>query len=41
MAPAVLYQRYQKLPDFLALAKQYDPQQKFGNAYLDLNLYNA
>ncbi len=41
MAPAVLQSRYKKLPDFLALVKQYDPQRKFSNAFLTLNLYDA
>ncbi|MEN2281009.1 D-arabinono-1,4-lactone oxidase [Algoriphagus sp. SE2] len=37
--PATLHQRYTKFPEFLALAKQYDPSGKFRNAYLDLNIY--
>ena len=39
MAPATLRARYDKLPDFLQLARQYDPEGKFRNAYLDLNIY--
>lgn len=31
--------RYEKLTDFVALAKQYDPEGKFRNKYLDLNIY--
>ena len=38
--PAVLHQRYEKFPDFLALAKKYDPDGKFRNHYLDLNIYS-
>jgi len=37
--PATLHQRYEKFSDFLALAKKYDPNGKFRNAYLDLNIY--
>ena len=37
--PEVLHQRYEKYNDFLALAKAYDPEGKFRNAYLDLNIY--
>ena len=39
LAPKVLHDRYEKLPDFLQLLKKYDPQGKFRNAYLDLNIY--
>ena len=41
MAPAVVQSRYEKIPDFLALVNHYDPQRKFNNAFLNLNLYNA
>lgn len=37
--PGILQARYEKFPDFLALAKKYDPEGKFRNAYLDLNIY--
>ena len=37
--PKILHQRYEKFPDFLAMAKKYDPDGKFRNAYLDLNIY--
>lgn len=33
--------RYEKFNDFLALAKKYDPDGKFSNAYLERNLYAA
>jgi xylitol oxidase len=39
IAPSVLKSRYEKLPDFLELIKTYDPETKFQNAYLDLNIY--
>jgi xylitol oxidase len=38
--PTVLHERYEKFPDFLALAKKYDPDGKFRNHYLDLNIYS-
>ena len=38
--PAVLHERYEKFSDFLALAKKYDPDGKFRNHYLDLNIYS-
>jgi xylitol oxidase len=39
MAPSVLRSRYERLPDFLALARKYDPQGKFRNPFLDHNVY--
>ena len=39
MAPSVIQSRYEKFSDFLQLIKKYDPQGKFRNAYLDLNIY--
>jgi xylitol oxidase len=39
MSPSVLRSRYERLPDFLALARKYDPQGKFRNAFLDRNVY--
>ena len=39
MTPSVLHEHYEKLSDFLQLIKNYDPQGKFRNAYLDLNIY--
>ena len=32
---ATIADRYERLPDFLALAQRLDPQQKFGNAWLE------
>jgi alditol oxidase len=39
MQPAVLRTRYQRLPDFLALAGRFDPTGKLRNAYLDRLLF--
>ena len=39
--PKLLASRYEKLPDFLALAKEYDPNGKFKNDYLNLNIYKS
>jgi len=39
MAPSVLRSRYERLPDFLALARKYDPHGKFRNEFLDRNVY--
>lgn len=41
MDPSVLRSCYEKYPDFLALLKKYDPQGKFRNPYLDLNIYGS
>lgn len=41
IAPEVLHERYPKYGDFLKLVKQYDPEGKFRNAYLDLNIYGS
>lgn len=37
--PAVLKERYDMLPEFLQLARMYDPHGNFRNKYLDLNVY--
>jgi xylitol oxidase len=39
MPPARLESLYEKLPDFLELAKHYDPHGKFRNEYLQTELY--
>jgi alditol oxidase len=39
--PSILHSRYEKLPDFMQLIKNYDPQGKLRNAYLDLNIYQS
>ena len=41
LAPKELQARYEKLPDFLALAKQFDPQGKFRNEFLNKNVFAA
>lgn len=40
IAPPTLHTRYQKLPDFLQLCKQYDPQGKFRNAFLNNTIFS-
>jgi xylitol oxidase len=41
MKPGMIHERYEKFPDFLKLVKQYDPEGKFRNHYLDLNIYSS
>jgi alditol oxidase len=41
MAPDRLRSSYAKLPDFLELAKKYDPKGKFRNDFLDTNVYGS
>ncbi|WP_298736054.1 D-arabinono-1,4-lactone oxidase [uncultured Chitinophaga sp.] len=41
IAPATLQQRYEKLPAFRQLIKEYDPQGKLRNAFLDTNIYGS
>jgi xylitol oxidase len=41
MAPADLRSRYDRLPDFLELAKKYDPQGKFRNEFLKRNVFGG
>jgi|ERR1044072_228532 xylitol oxidase len=41
IAPATLQQRYEKLSDFRQLIKEYDPQRKLRNAFLDTNIYGS
>ena len=41
MTPARLDSLYEKLPEFLALARKYDPQGKFRNDFLNTNLFGA
>jgi xylitol oxidase len=40
MAPATLQSRYEKLEDFKTLARHYDPNGKFRNAFLKNELYS-
>lgn len=37
----ILHERYERMEDFLALVKEFDPNNKFENAYLDLNIMPA
>ncbi len=39
--PAQLQSRYEKLPEFIALAKKFDPQGKFRNEFLNTNIFGA
>lgn len=41
IAPAALQSRYEKLADFRQVLREYDPQGKFRNAFLDTNIYGA
>ena len=41
MDPAQIRAQYARMPEFLALVRQYDPQGKFRNAFLETNLYSA
>ena len=39
IAPSVLHSRYERLPDFLNLVKEFDPTGKFKNDYLNKNIF--
>jgi alditol oxidase len=39
MSPLVLRSRYERLPEFVQLARQYDPRGKFRNEFLDRNVF--
>jgi len=41
ISPAQLQSRYEKLHDFVALAKKFDPQGKFRNDFLNTNIFSA
>jgi xylitol oxidase len=41
MSPATLKSRYERLADFLNLAKRYDPQGKFRNDFLNTNVFSV
>jgi alditol oxidase len=38
---SVLRSRYKKLPEFVELAKKYDPQGKFRNEFLDRYIFGG
>ena len=40
ISPKVLQSRYKKLPDFIQLAKKFDPHGKFRNEFLNTNVFN-
>jgi len=39
--PNVLHSRYSRFSDFLKLAKNFDPEGKFKNAFLERNIYTT
>jgi alditol oxidase len=39
MAPSQLHAHYEKMPEFVALCKKYDPRGKFRNEFLDKNIF--
>jgi alditol oxidase len=39
--PAQLHPNYEKLPNFVALCRKFDPQGKFRNEFLNANIFNA
>lgn len=41
MVPATLQSRYEKWHDFRQMLREYDPQGKFRNAFLDANIYST
>jgi xylitol oxidase len=41
VAPADLKARYPKMPEFVALAKKWDPEGKFRNAFLDATIFGG
>jgi xylitol oxidase len=41
MSPARLKSRYERLPDFQKLAREFDPHGKFRNEFLDTNLFGG
>jgi len=40
MAPERLRSKYSRLPEFIELSKKYDPQGKFRNEFLNLNIFS-
>ena len=41
VSPARLHQLYPNLPDYKSLVRQYDPQGKFRNSFLETNLFST
>jgi len=39
MSPPVLKSRYERLPEFVELARKFDPAGKFGNEFLQKNVF--
>jgi xylitol oxidase len=40
-SPAVLKSIYKKMPEFIELSREYDPQGKFRNEFLNKNIFNS
>jgi alditol oxidase len=41
ISPAQLHASYEKLPDFVALSRKYDPKGKFRNEFLNRNIFGS
>jgi xylitol oxidase len=41
LSPAALRSSYEKLPDFIQLARKFDPQGKFRNEFLNTNIFGS
>src|SRR5271154_1042510 len=41
ISPQILHSRYERMPDFIELAKKYDPQGKFRNDFLNKNIFGS
>jgi len=41
LSPKLLRARYERLPDFIKLSKQYDPKGKFRNEFLNVNVFEG
>jgi xylitol oxidase len=41
VSPAQLQSRYEKMPEFVKLSQQYDPQAKFRNQFLNTNIFSV
>jgi xylitol oxidase len=41
MSPQRLHASYKKLPEFVALARKFDPQGKFRNEFLNSNIFSV
>ena len=39
LSPTRLHSEYERLPDFIALSRRFDPTGKFRNEFLDTNIF--